>query len=1240
MYKKRISRNEKIRTTESPRTKTRKLLKHFPTKETKRCIFMYNVILDQLRQKYNDKSKKEKTNLSHILSGGVLRKYKLKTRVHKLIGINTKKAENTTKNATENREYRTLTKRMFERVKAFYTRNDNSRLISGKRQTKTQKGAKKQRRVLLHNLKILYSKFISETKTTISYTSFCRMRPFYVVFPRQSDRDTCMCKTCNNSELMAEALANAQAIKTHDLDTLINQTVCNANEKSCMYKSCNECTEKRIESNSSVSESEVTWFEWKTKLEKREIKQSGKTIVKCVAITVKEQLVGSIQNLLDKFEDQLERYKQHLFRCRSQYNYYKHRVENLSGSECILNIDFSENFVCKYAKEIQAVHFGASKKQISLHTGVTHLLQNNVQTSKTFCTVSDSLNHSPAAIWSHLKPILQQIRSDNPHITSIEIFSDGPATQYRQKANFYLASINPRDIGFETMKWSFFESGHGKGTPDAVGGSVKRLADDCVKYGRDIQSGSDLVNVLKDKTRTEMYFIPEQNISDENDNLDGVKLKAVPGTLKIHQFQSVKPREIVYRDLSCECEIGSVHSGHEFKHANVVLNSDTDKQNQTYAEQSNTIQEQHSETAHNTGKDTNRKRKWPTEDNNIDANEKKRSLSGQLVVDFSNSNCRRIKSRGNSSSKRKRNIRISKRKCKNKNQLKSEIKYNTVLNDLHKCRSFDQLKAECEKNDIQALNVNPNEVNLQFKNLDVDLNAIEDIPGDVPHEYDIYPCEVKSDGNCLPSCGSVFAYKTIEHCDELRVRIIEELVKNEECYLDNTFLSKGLNDVDESRNLTLSYCQYSEYYIPGLPLNNEEVKSIYQKEILSITEDKSYMGIWQLFALSSVLQTPIYSTYPMKGNANVRKDLNRLILPRQHSNREPVHILWTNTRDDIISENWVPNHFVPLLPLSDNIEKARTADEHVLESSIENETRNSGLESYKATDDRADGEFDMKHKDDMNSETQTKTDCNQSLNDISDDGANVGDDKLDDNCLNILGTKGDCVYDNVNLTQNISSVKSPLQNQPLQTRCESQKPMESVTPSIETQSEESDDSHPNILNKKEDSVHDSSNLTQDISMVKNQIQSTESESDKTTENVFSSKESNTKHKDETETENNYTKRSNDISNENANVEVEKSIEDTNFDDINQYIGKFVLVRYNQRPYPGKVLDVEGSNLEIDCMHQVGRKSNNCFFWPRKIKDINMYEQEDVICVIPQPCVLDKPNQYKVDAKAWESVVGN
>lgn len=80
------------------------------------------------------------------------------------------------------------------------------------------------------------------------------------------------------------------------------------------------------------------------------------------------------------------------------------------------------------------------------------------------------------------------LKKEHPKADTIEFFSDGPTTQYRQKGNFHLASQKPKQFGFKNITWNFFESGHGKGIPDAIGGALKRSADLQIKYGKDIMT--------------------------------------------------------------------------------------------------------------------------------------------------------------------------------------------------------------------------------------------------------------------------------------------------------------------------------------------------------------------------------------------------------------------------------------------------------------------------------------------------------------------------------------------------------------------------------------------------------------------------------------------------------------------------------------------------------------------------------------------------------------------------------
>lgn len=107
-----------------------------------------------------------------------------------------------------------------------------------------------------------------------------------------------------------------------------------------------------------------------------------------------------------------------------------------------MHIEFSEKCNCKYSAEIQSAHFGGSKSQLSLHTCVYYNtdFQSPDRHLKTtsICTVSENLRHDPVFICVHLQPVLHRIIEISPEITELNILSDGPSTQYRNKSMSHL----------------------------------------------------------------------------------------------------------------------------------------------------------------------------------------------------------------------------------------------------------------------------------------------------------------------------------------------------------------------------------------------------------------------------------------------------------------------------------------------------------------------------------------------------------------------------------------------------------------------------------------------------------------------------------------------------------------------------------------------------------------------------------------------------------------------------------
>ena len=279
-------------------------------------------------------------------------------------------------------------------------------------------------------------------------------------------------------------------------EEVLRQNVCSMNNKECMKGKCDKCKGQSVYSVTKNISEHVKKQPWCRKSEKRTVGTAKEPTEKLITFTIKEEVNGTVESLLKVFETQLAKQKVHTYNLRAQFRYFKKKQESLAKNECMIHIDYPESYNCRLNTEVQSIHFGASKKQLTLHTGVYYV--GNDRVGKTFDTVSDSMDHGPSAEWAHLKPFLTEIRHNHKTVYSVEFFSDGPVGQYKQKANFFLITKEPFAYGFKNVRWSYFQSGHGKGIPDAIGGTLKWEANRKVQYGKDITCAKDLVEQLKD----------------------------------------------------------------------------------------------------------------------------------------------------------------------------------------------------------------------------------------------------------------------------------------------------------------------------------------------------------------------------------------------------------------------------------------------------------------------------------------------------------------------------------------------------------------------------------------------------------------------------------------------------------------------------------------------------------------------------------------------------------------------
>ena len=282
----------------------------------------------------------------------------------------------------------------------------------------------------------LHKKFQKKIGRQISYSLFCRIRPFWVISPKLHDRDTCKCLVHDNLQLKIEKLRQLNMITTTDLNILMAQVCCVDDSKECMYPECSKCSTKKVEAQTYEPSDKIFYYEWRQRKETYEKMDEGQARTISYKITVKEKVESTKRELFEQFQADLYKICSHVFRVKHQFQELRKLKENLPDHAAVIHIDFSENFNCGYSSEVQSAHFGGSHRQATLHTGVTYVEGKVVP----FCTISACNRHDPCAIWAHLQPILKYIKENHPKISEIHFISDGPTTQYRNRKNMFLFS--------------------------------------------------------------------------------------------------------------------------------------------------------------------------------------------------------------------------------------------------------------------------------------------------------------------------------------------------------------------------------------------------------------------------------------------------------------------------------------------------------------------------------------------------------------------------------------------------------------------------------------------------------------------------------------------------------------------------------------------------------------------------------------------------------------------------------
>ena len=184
-----------------------------------------NVISEELKASAA-KDIRLKRVLTNVLSGKVVKKYRLQEQARAIIGASKHTYYKADKKFMPHKKIR-LNSAIKQKVVTFLGREDNARTNPGKRDCVKTEKSKVQTKTLLDYMHNLYVKFSAENPNIkISLSTFCKLRPQNSLLTSYLSKSNCLCQKHQNCALKLKALIkvlDGTVQVTYNPDTMISQ---------------------------------------------------------------------------------------------------------------------------------------------------------------------------------------------------------------------------------------------------------------------------------------------------------------------------------------------------------------------------------------------------------------------------------------------------------------------------------------------------------------------------------------------------------------------------------------------------------------------------------------------------------------------------------------------------------------------------------------------------------------------------------------------------------------------------------------------------------------------------------------------------------------------------------------------------------------------------------------------------------------------------------------------------------
>ena len=564
---------------------------------------------------------------------------------------------------------------------------------------------------------------------------------------------------------------------------------------------------------------------------------------------------------------------------------------NLPPDSVLLVMDFAKNRTVRYQDEAKSVYFTA--RQITIHPVVAFYHSPDfpdliVRNSLVF--LSDDNKHDYNAVDHFFVKSIQYLKKEGIPFSEVIVFSDGCAAQYKGKGSF--ADLSLKNIKIQR---NFFGSDHGKSECDGEVGCINRAVDmailgrkTVVADAEDLYTWCSTSNLcLNEAGSKRRFFLVKSGDITRDREMDVTTLR---GCRKLHQMFNIpsSPYKLMVKKLSCYCtncrngqtddcpnraytgayeprtlqptrskatgrsqaEKTTRPSTPETTGCSQDETTNSSLSDITNSSKSDTTKNSKSETTESVKSKSTRSSRSETRSSNSEKTGGSKSATARSLRSETRSSKSEVA--GSSKSKTAANSKSETTKSKSTKSLQSETTRQSpsqqLWTNVSSCQTYDDLQHILATTELEPLPQQPEVTFLTHKRI-IDESALGLIPDDL-QTRGLYPSIVYGDGNCLPRCASLLVYGHEDNHFEMRGRIVDELVRHEEDYLDNKILTKGSHPSAHD-NIAVQFAMFSEYY-SNEKLTDVAVHRIFRAEVLEMCRSGKYMGSWQIAALANV----------------------------------------------------------------------------------------------------------------------------------------------------------------------------------------------------------------------------------------------------------------------------------------------------------------------------------------------------------------------------------------------------